>query len=340
MDLLLLRQAAETWNNTIASLTEEEKEGLNEFTQDILMTDLHHLDFKKDAVRFASIIGQLSKSDLFDQEIIPVIYNYYVSEGHHETAYDYILSAEKHLIGLKEVIIPKIKMLITDAFSTKLENSLQGSFSRIITLAPDSLVRIVPSILNDKKVLSEFILEEFIQTARIVKEKIDGLSQITFEDKYNDLLLAILRLRLPFWGWEISDQARIGKSPTRKGAGESDLTIKAGGNTIALFEALVLGKRNRISTQKHIKKTSTYSSFLDRYYILVYYTGKTADFDKIWNSYKEDASKTSFAKGFEFDASRGYVDLKSKFPNTNTMHIAKSFHGNAEYFHLMIDLSR
>jgi hypothetical protein len=340
MDLQLLHQASETWNNTLSSLTDQEKEGLNEFTQAILMTDLHHLDFKKDPIKFAGVVSQLSKSNLYNQEIIPAVYNYYIDGGHHESAYDYIRNAEKHLIVLKETILPKIQLLINDAYSTKLEGSLQNSFSRILTLPPDALVRIVPGILNDKRVLSEFILNEFIQTARIVKEKIDGLSQIKSEDKYNDLLLAILRLRLPVWGWEISDQARTGKSPTQKGAGEVDLTIKAGGNTIALFEALVLSKRNRVLTQKHVKKTTTYASFLDRYYILIYYTGKTTNFDKTWKSYKEDAAATSFTKQYQFDSNKGYEDLSPKFPNINTLRVAKSFQGSTEYFHLMIDLSR
>ncbi|MBB4804570.1 hypothetical protein HNP37_004667 [Flavobacterium nitrogenifigens] len=340
MDLQLLRQAAETWNNTIAALNNQEKEGLNELDQHIHMIDLHHLDFKSDAIKIASIISQLSKNNLYNQEIIALIYNFYIDGGHHEKAYDYIKNAEKHLNGLTEKIEPKIEMLINDAFSTKLESSLQGSFSQILTLSPESLVRIVPTQLNDKRVLDEFILNEFVQTVKIIKEKIDGLSQITFEDKYNDLLLAILRLRLPIWGWEISDQARIGKSPTKKGAGESDLIIRAGGNIIALVEALVLGKRNRTSTQKHIKKTTTYADFVERYYMIIYYTGTAVGFDKTWESYKDDASLTSFTKDFEFDAARGYVDLTAKFPNTKSMRIAKSFHGDREFFHLFIDLSR
>lgn len=47
-------------------------------------------------------------------------------------------------------------------------------------------------------------------------------------------------------------------------------------------------------------KTTTYASFLDRYYMLIYYTGKTADFDKTWENYKNDASATSFAKQYKF----------------------------------------
>ncbi|MFD1604778.1 hypothetical protein ACFSJW_15315 [Flavobacterium artemisiae] len=340
MDIKLLHQAREAWNNTLGLLSEEEKEALGEFRDQILMTDLHHLDFKKDAIEFTAIVRQLSKSSLYNQEIIPVIYNYYTDGDHHEMAYEYIRNAEKHLNIIKETILPKIRLLINDAFSAKLEGSLQNSFSNILSLPPDVLVRIVPGILNDKRVLSEFILNEFIQAARILKEKIDGLSEIKSEDKYNDLLLALLRLRLPVWGWEISDQARTGKSPTKKAAGEVDLTIKAGGNTIALFEALVLSKRNRIYTQKHVMKTTTYASFLDRYYMLIYYTGKTADFDKTWENYKNDASATSFAKQYKFNTVKGYEDLSAKFQNINTLKIAKSFHGKTEYFHLMIDLSR
>lgn len=340
MNVTLLKQANDDWNSFVASLTDEEKVALAELEEPIASNQLFHLSIAKDWIRFDQTVNRLSKSFLYNQEIVPTVYNSYIERGLNEMAFGYINQVEQYLKETGETISTEIQPLINNAISMSLLLKLKESFGHIRNLAPADIVKIIPDILNNKTQLSEFILDEIVQAGRIVIQKIHGIKQITHEDRYNDLLLAILRLRFPVWGWEITDQPRLGNSPTGKSAGEVDLLITAAGNTVTLFEALILNKKNKPLTQKHIKKITSYVNFLDRYYMIIYYTGKPNRFNATWDNYKSDAAATSFPPKFTFDKAKGFEDLDGKFGSVTSLRIAKSTHHAIEIFHIMIDLSR
>jgi hypothetical protein len=340
MNLALIKQTNEEWNNFVASLTDEEKVALAELEEPIASNQLYYLSITKDWIRFDQTVNRLSKSFLYNQEIVPTIYNSYIERGLNEMAFGYINQVEQYLKETRETISAEVQPLINNAISMSLLLKLKESFGHIRNLPPGDIVRIIPDILNNKTQLSEFILDEIVQAGRIVIQKIHGIKQITHEDRYNDLLLAILRLRFPVWGWEITDQARSGSSPTGISAGEVDILITAAGNSITLFEALILSRKNKSLTQKHIKKITSYASFLDRYYMIIYYTGTPNRFNATWNNYKIDAAATPFPPKFTYNISKGFEDLSGKFVNVTSLRIAKSTHDSIEIFHIMVDLSR
>lgn len=340
MNLALIKEANDEWNSFVASLTNEEKVALAELEEPIASNQLFYLSITKDWIRFDQTINRLSKSFLYNQEIVPTVYNSYIERGLNELAFGYINQVEQYLKEAGEAISSEVQPLINNAISMILLLKLKESFGHIRNLPPADIVKIIPDILNNKNQLSEFILDEIVQAARIVIQKIHGIKQITHEDRYNDLLLAILRLRFPVWGWEITDQARSGSSPTGISAGEVDILITAAGNSITLFEALILNRRSRLLTQKHVNKITSYASFLDRYYMIIYYTGKPSRFNTTWNNYKIDAAATPFPAKFAFDVAKGFEDLSGKFVDVTSLRIAKSTHDSIEIFHIMVDLSR
>lgn len=340
MNIERLIQANHDWNSFVASLSNEEKDTLAQYEEPIASTQLFYLSVTKDWTRFDQTVNRLSNGFLYNQEIIPTIYNSYIERNLNETAFGYLNQAKQYLLDSGETISTDIQSLIDNSISLNLLIKLKESFGNIRSLPPSELIKIIPDILNNKKQLNEFILDEIVQAGRILIQKIHGIKQITHEDRYNDLLLAILRLRFPVWGWEITDQSRSGSSATGSSAGEVDLLITAAGNTITLFEALILSGKNKSLTQEHVKKITSYASFLDRYYMIVYYTGTPAGFDKTWGDYKSDVASTTFTAKFTFDTVKGFEDLAGKFSNVSSLRIAKSTHQSAEVFHVMIDLSR
>lgn len=199
---------------------------------------------------------------------------------------------------------------------------------------------ITPDIVNDKRALSEFILNEIVQASKVLVDKIHGIKKNPDEDRFNDLLLAILRLRFQVWAWSIHDQARTGSSPTGKSAGETDITIQAGNVTIALLEALILKGKNKANTQKHILKCFTYAKYLESYYMTIYFKGASKDFDKTWNDYKSNVLSCAFPAKFKIDLSKNFEDLTMKFDDVRHLKIAKSIHDKeVKMFHIMINLS-
>ena len=86
MNIELLNQANQNWENFVSSLSDEEKKGLSELNESIAINRLYYLAAINDAKRFDQIINMLSKSFLYDVEIIPTIYKYYVERDLQELA--------------------------------------------------------------------------------------------------------------------------------------------------------------------------------------------------------------------------------------------------------------
>jgi hypothetical protein len=340
MNIDLLNVANQNWEAFVESLTDEEKKDLVGFKEAIERNRLYYFATIKDAQRFDQAINTLSKNFLYDEDTIPTVYKFYIERELHELAFDYIEKAKRHFSELSITPSADIQTIIDNSVSTKLLENLKRSLESVRAIKAKDLPLITPDIVNDKRNLSEFVLCEIVQASKVLIEKIHGIKKNPDEDRYNDLLLATLRLRFQIWAWSIHDQARKGSSPTGKSAGETDITIEAGNITIALFEALILKGKNKTVTEKHVIKSFGYSKNLDRYYMIIYFKGTPTDFDTTWNSYKDDVAACSFPTNFTFNTTIKFEDLSSKFEDINHLRIAKTTHGiNVEMFHIMIDLS-
>lgn len=332
--------AYKEWESFVNNLTEEEKKGLIDFSESIEENNMHYYIAIKDTIRFDQTINRLSKEHKFSLDLIPNIYNFYIDRELNELGFDYLNKTEEYFNEMGITPSSEVQYLFDNAEDKNLFKKLKLGLEKIRTLKAKNIPFITPDILNDKNQLSEFILDELVQASKVLIEKIEGIKKNPDEDRYNDLLLAILRLRFQLWGWSIHDQARTGTSRTGKSAGETDLTIQSANITITLFEALILKGKNKSETQKHILKTFDYSKNLDRYYMIIYFKGKPDKFESTWNSYKKDASESSFKTNYKFNTAKGYEDLSNKFEDVRHLKIAKSIHGkNIEMFHVMIDLS-
>lgn len=71
MNLALIKEANDEWNSFVASLTNEEKVALAELEEPIASNQLFYLSITKDWIRFDQTINRLSKSFLYNQEIVP-----------------------------------------------------------------------------------------------------------------------------------------------------------------------------------------------------------------------------------------------------------------------------
>lgn len=340
MNQILLNQANQEWENFVSNLTDEERKGLSELGEPIASNNLYFFAASNDTVRFDQTVNKLSKRYLFDEEIIPTVYKFYVERDLHELAFDYIKRAKEYLTKSGTPISNVVQTIIDTSITSEVLESIKKSLVNISSIRAKDLPLTTPDNVNDKRNLSEFILYEFVEASKILIEKIHGVKRIPHENRYNHLFLAILRLRFQIWDWSIHEEAPIGSSPSKKSAGESDLTIQARNKTIALLEALILRKRNKSNTQKHVLKSFSYAKNLDRYYMIIYFKGAATAFDTTWNSYKADVSASAFTADFTFDTAKDFEDLSSKFDDVNHLKIAKSKHGKCiEMYHIMINLA-
>lgn len=337
MNVTLLAQAQQDWESFINSLSEDERKGLIELSEPINSNGIHSFAAFGDTVRFDQAFNQLSDRYKFDSEIILTAYNFYVQRELHEIAYDYIQAAQEFFIKNGNPIPADIQNVLSNSESVKLLNKYKISLDRIRGLLPKNIPSITPDTINDKRQLNMFILNEIIQAVRVVREKIEALRQVTHENRFNDFIEGILRLRFPIWGWTISDQGRMGTATGGADAGSSDFLIQSGGNNFALIEAFIL--RDTKYTQTHILKCPRYIGTIKRYYIVVYCFDIPINLEIHWNNYKTDVLSAAYPADFLVDVTTGFVDLIHEFDDVNLFKIAKTIHhSDIEMFHVMINL--
>ena len=346
MNLTLLNQANQDWENFVESLSDEEKKGLSEFSEAAASTSLHYLAANKDTLRFDQTLNILSRRYLYDEELIPTVYNFYVERDLHELAFDYLRKAEEYFGENGNNIPQVIQVILDNSESVQLLAKYKISLDRIRGLSPMNIPKITPATINDKRQLNKFILGEIIQSLRIIKEKIEAFRQVTHENRFNDFLQAILRFRLPIWGWSIQDQSRLGTSTGGSDAGNADLVIQSGGGTnIALIEAFNLkenvgSKKDKDYTKLHILKCPKYIATIDKYYVVVYFLGNSSDFENKWSTYMSDVLSIPYPAAFEINKTIGFKDIASEFTDVVNFKIAKTiYNSNIEMFHVMINLS-
>ncbi|MBL4587152.1 MAG: hypothetical protein JKX84_08880, partial [Flavobacteriales bacterium] len=238
MDKELLNTAFQEWQSFVDGLQDEsEQRGLVSLDNAISANTLHYLASIEDSTRFDQAVNKLPNSYLYQEELIPTIYRYYQQRDLYELAHNYVVNAEKQYAETGAAVPAIIQPLIDASESVQQLKRYRISLERIRSLPPSKIPLITPEIINDQRVIGMFILNEIIQATKVMVEKIEAVRTIPHEDRFNDLLLAILRLRFPLWGWNIIDQLRTGTAAGGKNAGEVDVTIQGGGNTIPLLEA-------------------------------------------------------------------------------------------------------
>ena len=102
MNLELLTQANHEWEVFLDSLNNDEKNGLVNLVDSIESNNLFYYAASKNTIKFDQTLNKLSKRYLFDEEIIPVIYDFYIERDLHELAFDYINKARDFLVEGKE----------------------------------------------------------------------------------------------------------------------------------------------------------------------------------------------------------------------------------------------
>lgn len=339
-DKMLLKQTNKDWEDFEASLQDDDARSIAGYREGIAANKLHYYAVTNNTEMFSHTINLLTSRYLYDEDLLPTIYKYYNLQGLHQLAHNFILKARDYYSRNGNEIPVSIQNLIDEAPNDYLLSQYKMGMNGIRSLPFDTIPKIIPEILNGKKKLDDFILTELICASRVMLDKIQGIKQITHENRYNDLLLACLRLRLPFYGWVIQDQNRKGSSVTEKDAGEADLVIEAAGQTIALIEALVLSSNETTKIQQHIKKCFGYASYLERYYIISYFKGKADQFDAIWESYKDSVLATELPSEAQMSKGEGFQDISVNFKETKSLHIGTTIHaGKTKMYHLMIKLS-
>ena len=150
---------------------------------------------------------------------------------------------------------------------------IKYSWGKVLSpLESSSLPQADPNSINPENTLNKFILYELIDTLKMMLKKINIVRSL-HENKYNDIMVAILTKRLAIYGFTTNNQPRVGDSLEGKDAGSADITIgDRNQSIITTIEALKLSCFDKNKIKEHAEKVFRYDQTSKLLYIITYYT--------------------------------------------------------------------
>lgn len=167
---------------------------------------------------------------------------------------------------------------------------LQEKYYRILHLPDKYRFGVLPENINDHRLdLGQFILNEITDALHKTLQKIDLVEKISAynlsEDNISDLLELEINSRLSMLQYKIDPQGRIGKSKSKKNAGEPDFKLDFKGFSI-LIEAVKFSRGSQ-ERKDHIEKIYNYDPSRKYLYNLIYFDSN-GSFDNSWNDVKHE----------------------------------------------------
>lgn len=299
------------------------------FSKEVISyTGLFYEISKKNYLSVIQILDGLSNEFKYDFHLIPHVYKLYDTMNKPGLAFNYLTKAKAFIKSLGIEFPDNIDKLFKEKQKDPaLIETIKNGMMNFRDINAEYVPKVIPDSLNKKEDLGEFILEEFTQVATILVEK---LHSVKSENKYNDLFVAILKLRFAVWEWSITDQSRMGSSSSGKDSGEVDIVIYAGGITLAIAEAFIFRDKN--NSCNHIKKLFDYNGSVTKYYVIIYYT---SNFEASWEKYKKhfDSIRNKIGMSDLNDVPHQYQNSAIKLAEARNISSKK-----VQLFHIMINL--
>lgn len=338
----LLAQANIDFDKYIATQNKNETliSELNRYDHFIKYYKLYHFIAEFNSEKFDITLNQLPDELKFDVLLVPHVYEFYYKRKLNELALSYLHAAQQYISDNNPSDVSQINQLMREADDNyDNQHKVKQSLNLINALPAEIFPRVIPTRINNKDQLNMFILDEFIKAAMVMLYKIKSIKEVRYENKYNDLLVAILNLRFDVWGWVISDQGRGGSSASGIDAGSIDFTINFGSKRLALAEALI--HSGEVYAQEHILKCFKYDPTQQLFYVIVY--SNNADLDKAWENYQKYIQGAGFEEKVSLlknDITNGFNDLNKDFEYGRDIKVGKTQHNsNVEMYHIMINLN-
>ena len=305
----------------------------------VIKSDLYHDINNNNHTKLIQIIGELSNKIRYATDVIPPVYKFYCDKKFYTLAYEYISGAKEYFQICNEPVSSNIQEIFDSYENENVLKELKNSWGKVLSeVQPSNIPIAVPNKINPENKLNTFILYELLDTLQIMLKKIISVQSIKNENRYTDVLVAILSKRLAIYGWSAPDQSRAGKSSTGIDAGEVDILIENSNNTtITIIEAFRLNSCDSNIIGNHILKLFTYDRCSNVYYVIIYFEGK--NMNTTWDKYKKYVLKIDFPDEKTINK-LGFEDINIDFTDKNALKFSKTSHGsNTEIFHIMVDFS-
>jgi len=337
LDIELFREAIAEWEFMEKGLKEVKIKTIEDAIWINQLTAYLNL---KEFNKFDQLYTKLPLQNRMREKCLSLKIDRDLAKGSQQTATLLLVEAENYHRNSKGLTADFIGELKDKVDSKSNINLLKQNYLDIYSRKPDTLVKVFPENLNEEEEIPRFLVRELVLALSTLLDKIESISDIKKEDKYNDLLQVYLEARMSQWNWVIKAQARGAFSASEKPTyepGERDLEICNGNHqSFICVEAFIL--RSKKEASNHLKKLFNYYHNRSNFITLIYYKGNQRNFNTKWNYYTKKIVATSeYPESFSIDVTKTeeLVDL-----NTTSIKIASTKHGeNTTIYHIMVNLN-
>lgn len=290
---------------------------------------------EKDFAKFNILFPELKDLLIEETPLVDLIAEFYDEFGLANQAYNLVIEAVNKNRRAGEEIDDNW-LVVRKKYENKVKtNQIKGSITLLQALKHTYIPPSIPEVLNEFDDYNTFVLNEIINTLKLMKDKIFSYKKVLKEDNYNDIVGSLLQSRISFYGWSHHREDRSGTSATGKSAGEIDHTIKNRAETLSIFEAFRTSTRDKKLLRSHLLKLTGYNTYLENYIVIVFYEGK--DLDGYWNWYQKEVENLKFPNELALLSKTNIQSLDSLFTNISSFRIGKSNHAkNRSINHLVI----
>ncbi|WDO12380.1 hypothetical protein MH928_13735 [Flavobacterium sp. WW92] len=344
----LYKEALEEWNEF--ENTEKNKEQWQNITENILYNKLQAADGLDDNIEFDKYYNSLENEMQLRKDFLTIRVNNLIKRDMIVQA-EFILTKAQEYHRLETAEIPNfIYELIKLTRPEETIEHFKRQYLRIISNAPEELIKIIPNNVNEGATLELFILHEIVGSANGMLRLVNSISTINYEDKFTDLILLALNSRIRNYHWyATTDRGGFAHDDDRKKAiadskhpnpGEIDFSIfSANNDKLACVEALVVEGKNTQEVQKHVLKIFNYDHARKLFYIIVYYKGRSANYKKAWKSYKSVVDDfIEFPNGYAIVGR--FVEEINGYGANDSLKIGQTVHENGTIlYHIFININ-
>lgn len=334
-NISLYREALEEWN---ATAVDYDKDTLENADPNLSISKLTILSKIGEPENFDKHYRNLPIEHRMNPELLYIVVESLVSRSRLDEAQQLINEAKSYHAFSDFRNIQFVQDLQTKIDGIDNVDELRSHYLRIFASGPAKFIKILPENLNGKIELTQFLVQEFILAADKMLEKIQSISEIKDEDKYNDLIELVLNARINPWGWRVGAQSRGAFSGSGGyDPGERDLPILDINNKVMVIcEAWIF--RDKTKTHNHLAKIFNYHHKKEAFVVLVYDTGQRwDDFQKSWDTYLEEIQSAPFPTKFAINGPSTDVTSMYGF-SQSAIKVAACEHGtDTTIYHIFIN---
>lgn len=333
-----LSEALTEWDIYENSIPENNKAIVLKYVQEnIWLNKLNVYHKLQRHIEFDNLFSAIDKVYQLRKDFFEIRVNNYAKRGLFELSKSFVAEAKGYHQSEDAALPEFIRIAIEQLENEDDYKRLRKEYQDLISRTPEKLMQILPENMVGKRNVSDYVLKEICGSANDILDNINSIDKIDIEDKYSDLLILSLQVRLRNWHWKVGNSRGGFSASNKRNPGELDFVITSADNErVASCEALLLHGKNTSTITTHTIKTFNYDHRRKLFFIIAYYLGKNSS--NHWDDYKTNiVPAIQYPDGFPL--SESVEEITEPFTNDSVRSLLAKHGDDTKVYHVFININ-